>query len=240
MANDPTDRPGTTGTTKAQLDVDTLSTPGSMTPSKDDKVELDLDDAPFLMDDEEEEEEAVFDDATSSTADSFSAPAELEADPDAARKRKRKLMFGGLGLLIIALVAVGWNLLTPKDVPRPVKRVVKKEKGKYDTPPIVQKDKFDVTWEPFWVEQRDAKKEIRFLVCKFAVYTDNEKLAWEAKNKKVTLRDAIFYYLRNKDLKFLSDKNNVQLLKSDLLTVVNQYMGHGQFKDVFIENYLVK
>ncbi|SIO38175.1 flagellar basal body-associated FliL family protein [Halodesulfovibrio marinisediminis] len=240
MANDPTNRPGSAGIQKAQLDMDTLSTPGSMMPNKDDKVELDLDDAPFLMDDEDEEEEQVFDDATPTDVDSFSSPAEFEAASDAARKRKRKLMFGGLGLLVIALIAVGWNMLQPQDVPRPVKRVVKKEKGKYDPPPIVQKDKFDVTWEPFWVEQRDNKKEIRFLVCKFAVFTDNEKLAWEAKNKKVTLRDAIFYYLRNKDLKFLSDKENVQLLKSDLLTVVNQYMGHGQFKDVFIENYLVK
>lgn len=239
MANAPTNRPGNAGTKKAQLDVDTLSTPDSIPQKKDDKVELDLDDAPFLMEDEEEEEEQVFDNSTSANADSFSA-AELEMDPEAARKRKRKIMFGGIGLLVIALVVLGWKMLPSKDAPIPVKRIVKKEKGKYDTPPIVQKDKFDVTWEPFWVEQRDSKKEIRFLVCKFAVFTDNEKLSWEAKNKKVTLRDAIFYYLRNKDLKFLSDKDNVQLLKSDLLTVVNQYMGNGQFKDVFIENYLVK
>ncbi|MEZ0575081.1 flagellar basal body-associated FliL family protein [Halodesulfovibrio aestuarii] len=225
--------------TKAQLDVDTLATPDTMTPTKDDKVELDLDDAPFLMEDEDEDEEQPLDNSTSTNADSFSS-SEVETDPEAVRKRKRKLMFGGIGLLVIALIALGWNMLQPKDTPRPVKRIVKKEKGKYDTPPIVQKDKFDVTWEPFWVEQRDSKKDIRFLVCKFAVFTDNEKLAWEAKNKKVTLRDAIFYYLRNKDLKFLSDKENVQLLKSDLLTVVNQYMGNGQFKDVFIENYLVK
>ena len=240
MAEDPTNRPGNAGTNKAHLDVDTLSTSDSLKPTKDDKVELDLDDAPFLMEDEEEEEEQIFDDATVSSADSFSSSAESDETQDAARAKKRKLMFGALGVLIIALIAVGWNVLNPSEPPVPVKRVIKKEKGKYDTPPIVQKDKFDVTWKPFWVEQRDNEEDIRFLVCKFAVYTDNEKLAWEARKKKVTLRDAIFYYLRNKDLKFLSNKDNAQLLKTDLLAVVNQYMGHGQFKEVFIENYLVK
>jgi flagellar FliL protein len=48
------------------------------------------------------------------------------------------------------------------------------------------------------------------------------------------------YYLRNKDLIFLSDKTNVDVLKADLLAVINQYMNNGQFEDLLIENYLVK
>ncbi|WP_066855508.1 flagellar basal body-associated FliL family protein [Halodesulfovibrio spirochaetisodalis] len=241
MAKAPTNRPGRPGKKKAQLDVDTLATAESRRLTKDDKVELDLDDAPFLMEDEEEEDEQVFDDAASAiTADSFSGSTDLDEDEAAAKAKKRKRMFIGLGVLALIFIAVGWNYLSPSKAPVAVKRIVKKERGKYDTPPIVRKDKFDVTWEPFWVEQKDNEAKIRFLVCKFAVYTDIEKLAWEAKNKKVTLRDAIFYYLRNKDLRFLSDKGNVELLKTDLLGVVNQYMGSGQFKEVFIENYLVK
>lgn len=238
MANDPTNISGYTGTEKAQLDVDTLSTSNTPAPSKDDKVELDLDDAPFLMEEEDEELDEV---VAPVPTDSFSGKAETEDDSDAAHAKKRKLMFGGIGLLVLALFATGWWVLKPAPTPpKPVKRIIKKQTKGSTVNNTAKEDSFEVAWEPFWVEQRDEKGQIRFLVCKFAVYTEDEKLSWEAKSKKVTLRDAIFYYLRNKTLKDLSDKENVQVLKSDLLTVINQYMGHGQFKDVFIENYLVK
>ncbi|MCG8530565.1 MAG: flagellar basal body-associated FliL family protein [Desulfovibrionales bacterium] len=238
MAEDPNTPTDVIGREKAQLDVGTLAPSVSDKPAKDDKVELDLDDAPFLADDEEDEEadapEAV-------DTDPFSNATQIADDPDKAAQKKRTLVLAGIALVAFAIMFSGWWVLKPAETPpKPVTRIVKKQKDAPVAPLQEAKETFEVAWEPFWVEQKNDKGEFRFLVCKFAVYTENEKLSWEAQNKKVTLRDAIFYYLRNKSLKDLSDKENVQLLKSDLLQVVNQYMGNGQFKDVFIENYLVK
>lgn len=60
------------------------------------------------------------------------------------------------------------------------------------------------------------------------------------RQKTTILRDAIYYYLRNKDLTYLSDKNNVEALKQDLLSVMNQYLSQDRLDDVLIDQYLVK
>lgn len=236
---------------KAQLDTEELGLSGdSGSGASEDKVELDLEDAPFLEDDEDEDEPEEED---------GSAPVALEEDGE---KRRRGGGFGGLlrnkfvlggagGLLLLIIGAVVYLLFFTSPPPPP--------------PPVAEKDvipelpselqaelnatraeekpvepEFIVSWERFWVEHRDPDGTIRFLICRFSAPTPNEKLSWEAKSKKIVLRDAIFYYLRNKDLTFLSDKKNVDTLKKDILSVVNQYLNNGQFEDILIEEYLVK
>jgi len=220
---------------KAQLDTEELGgSPG------EDKVELDLEDAPFL---EEEEEEPEQEEAPAS-----SDPVLLDEPKGEKRSIKdllknRKVLFALVGAVVLAIgVIVAIFLMggdsAPPPPPEPEKKVVEKqvEEPVEEPEPYV----FTVTWEPFWVEKVDADGNIRFLVCKFAATTENERLSWEVGTKKVVLRDAIFYYLRNKSLLFLADKGNVEVLKSDLLAVINQYLDNGQLEELLIENYLVK
>jgi flagellar FliL protein len=81
---------------------------------------------------------------------------------------------------------------------------------------------------------------VRFLVCKFAAVTTNEELSAELEQKNTILRDAIFYYLKNKDLTYLSDKENVETLKTDILSVINQYLSVARLETLLIEKYMVK
>ena len=217
---------------KAQLDTEELKEDEEG--GAEDKVELDLEDAPFLEEEEEEEEEA---------------PAEPVALEEAPEKKgfkevltealhNKKILAGAaaaLLLLIGALVYFIWFM--PEEVPEEVvEEEVVKEMVEEEAP---GRD-YIVAWDEFWVEHMAEDGHVRFLVCKFAAPTANEKLAFEIRSKKLVLRDAIYYYLKNKDLTFLSDKKNVAVLKQDLVGVLNQYLSNDQLQDLLIEEYLVK
>ncbi len=221
---------------KALLDTEELGGFDTPAPDDGDKVELDLDDAPFLEDDEEEEEE------TEQAADTFE---DLEAEPRARDLKallKDRRVQGGLaaGFLIILLAFLLWPEEDPPEIVIDFPDVENATLPPAAPPPPPPPPEFVVPWEPFWVEHVDEEGRVRFLFAKFSAPTNNEKLAWEIRHKNVVLRDAIFYYLRNKDLTFLADKENVDQLKRDLLSVVNQYLGNDQLNDILIEDYLVK
>lgn len=94
--------------------------------------------------------------------------------------------------------------------------------------------------DPFWVEQKDKDNKTRFLIARFAMTTTSEVLVAEYGRKTLILRDAVYYYLKNKDLRFLTDKKNAEKLKEDLLMVINQYMVEGEFDEILLEEYLVR
>lgn len=221
---------------KAQPDTSPLDAGLAMTRAEE-KVELDLDDAPFLR------------------AEAEPAPppkAEKQLKLDAPEEKPQKKGLGALlanKKLLIALAAallllIGgggtwWFVLRkPAEKPaEPQKIVVPSEPKPAEAPkpatPVI-------SLEPFWVEQRDAEGNIRFLVCKFAAPATDPKLIAEVQGKKVVIRDAVYYYLKNKSLVFLTDGANADTLKKDLLTIINGYLSLGKLEDLLIENYLVK
>lgn len=221
---------------KAQLDTEELADPSFE--ETEDKVELDLEDAPFLEDDDEDDQDEV---VPTSKDIAIDAP---EDKPSPIKKllENRKLLFAVIGgVLLLLLILVAWVFLSKAPRPEPPtpqpQQIVKQATPEPEEPPAPE---YIVTWDPFWVELKDKDGNLRFLQCQFSAPTDIEKLSWEATSKKVVLRDAIFYYLRNKSLLFLSDKTNVEVLKTDILAVINQYMNNGQFEELLIESYLVK
>ncbi len=226
---------------KAALDTEELSVQGGAS-SPEDKVELDLEDAPFLEDDDEEEAEEQ-----SPAPISIAPPKKTEPSGEAVESplrkllRNRKVLMGAGGGFALLLILILWLAIpSSQPTPTPQPTIITPEQAMQAEPQPPAPPSFTVAWEPFWVELKDTEGNIRFLVCKFATSTENEKLAWEAGAEKLVLRDAIFYYLRNKDLAFLSDMKRVEELKTNVLAVINQYMDNGQFTDLLIENYLVK
>ncbi|MFW5837501.1 MAG: flagellar basal body-associated FliL family protein [Desulfovibrionaceae bacterium] len=222
---------------KAQLDQGEIATRATQ------KVDLDLDDAPFLEEEEEDEEE-------------------IEEEPDKEREKPKKerkplvlplwlknkfVILGAAAAVVLFLLGfvVNWLFFgeeeqvaeDPQSIPmeQPEPNKTAQPQAKPEAPGEIL-----IRLDPFWVEQKDDKGDIRFLFARFALSTTNEKLAGEFQRKLVLLRDAIFYYLKNKDLAFLSDKKNSQTLKKDLLTVINQYMGSAQFDTLLIEQYLIR
>lgn len=198
------------------------------------KVELDLDDAPFLTEDEPEPEPQP--------ATEAEAPAELEEAPatkkrfdiKALLKNKRFLIGAGVGLILI-IVALFFLLRSPAPAPAPQPPA---ENATAKEP--LKPTEYYIKWEPFWVEFKDAQGNIKFLVCRFTGLTTNETLKAEADAKVVILRDQMYYYLMHKDKEFLGNTANANAVKLDILAVVNQYLSSGQLDQVLLEGYVIK
>ena len=99
--------------------------------------------------------------------------------------------------------------------------------------------KFLFKGEPFLIERRGSEGEIRFLRCRFSIPTDNPSLYAELQAKNIAVRDAIYYYLNNKPVTFLSDSTQTEVLKRDLISVINKHLTSEKIQELYIEDYLV-
>ncbi len=220
---------------KAQPDTAPLDAGLAMSRAEE-KVELDLDDAPFLI----PEVETPPPPPKAETSLSLDAPEEKPAKKSLFANRKLLIMLVAVVLLLGGGGGATWWFVLrtpPEKAAGPKTVVVPSEPAPAEVPkastPVV-------SLEPFWVEQRDMDGQIRFLVCKFAAPATDPKLIHEIQGKKVVIRDAVYYYLKNKSLVFLTDGANAETLKKDLLTIINGYLSLGKLEDLLIENYLVK
>jgi len=234
MAEDRTEEPADKsagGASKNDVVIDT-SEPSRGTQ----KVELDLDDAPFL----EEEEEVKPEPAKPSQAMSLEPAAEEK--PAAPANRKKLIIIGAaaLVLLIVAGVAVKFLFFKGPAAPAPEKTEQAASKEANATPPEPEKPEIQVRLEPFWVEQKGEGDEIRFLTVRILLTTTDPSIAKEFQAKTLEARNAIFYYLKNKDVHFLADEHNTEKLKAELLLVINQYVSDGKFEMLMFEEYVVK
>ncbi len=206
------------------------------------KVELDLDDAPFLEDEEPEDKKPEAPkEAIKDAPEALPEPPARLTLKDRLLAQKKRLIIAAASLALLAVAGVGARIYLKKPPPPPevaVKTIVVPDKP----PPLpaAPAPKYQLAWESFWVEQKDTEGAVRFLVCKFTVPTDNAQLFAEMQAKKVALRDALFYYLRNRPFTLFSDQQKVGQLKRDLMTVINEHVASGKIEDIFIENYLVK
>lgn len=219
---------------KAELDTDELT---ASLPGDSQKVELDLEDAPFLEEDEEEEDEEL--------PEETAAPVALEEPKEETPpwyKQKRIVIPAAAAVLLAVVGLVIWFYARP--TPPPVEETLPEPEAieiETEVPAIEEEvQEFIVSLNPFVVEIKGEDGKIHFLQCRFAAITDSERLSFEVTQKTTTLRDAIFYYLSNKSYAYLSDMKNADALKADLLSVINQYLSTGRVEVLLIEEYLVK
>ncbi|SDN41187.1 flagellar FliL protein [Desulfonauticus submarinus] len=215
-------------TDKVNLDKDDLEYIEEENKKKK-KVELDLDDAPFLQ--EEEPKEKQEEPATSPSQEK-----ESEEEPTPPPKKKKWLLIGIIALFLI-LIGGGYFLFFNKTAPPPPTPVEQKPKETKQTPPPPEEKVIPL--KQFLVELKNKKKQPLFLEIKLSFATTNNRLEWEIKRKKIVLRDAIYYYLTNKEYNFLANTKNIPKLKQDILNVVNQYLNNGQLKKILIEHYVI-
>ncbi|WP_045212052.1 flagellar basal body-associated FliL family protein [Desulfonatronovibrio magnus] len=205
-----------------------------------DKVELDLDDAPFL---EEEDEEAFpeyqkqddgDDDESHDQADDLDGK-------DAGRKGfDKRIIIAGIIALLLLIAIIIFIFFRPErepfdpDDPHSIADTM---------PEFVD---FDVEFfedivhlQSFMIELRDDKS-IQFLFAEFSLPAHNERIYREIKDKQIILRDAIYYYLRNQSADFLNNWDNTERIRSDILSIVNQYLSTGNIQELLIEEYLVR
>jgi len=125
--------------------------------------------------------------------------------------------------------------VTPEPAPQPVP-----EPTPPPPPPPKPKPEIVIPMEPFLVEMTDPKGLTRFLSVRFTAVTQDPTVEMEFRRNIIVLRDAVYYYLKNKSMAFLTDKNNTDVLKKDVLSVINQFMGARPLDNLLIEDYLVK
>lgn len=214
------------------------------------KVELDIDDAPFLDEPEEEAPEEKPEEAPEAAppvpvADDAPKAAGLKAL--LADKKKLALVGGGVLVLLIGILA-GTMLFsggekeeeTPAPPPQPEEQLQSQPEPKKDDPPPPPPDPiYTFEAEPFFVELRGSEGEIRFLHCRFSLPTKNYTLYTELIAKNIAVRDAVHYYLSNKPLTFLENPDAGYALKKDLLSVVNENMTSGSFEELLFDDYFV-
>ncbi|MGE4421303.1 MAG: flagellar basal body-associated protein FliL [Pseudodesulfovibrio sp.] len=200
------------------------------------KVDLDLDDAPFLEDEDEEEDiEEVEVETPFRTEDDGKPRAGLVA------LLKNKFVLMGLGVILVLLVIIVILLLREPEAPPPPPPAPAEETQIPEAPPEPPKTpEIIVKLDPFLIEQQDESGKIRFLEVSILLSTEDDGLARQFKQETFAVRNALYYYLKNKDLQFLSDKENSEKLKKELLVIINQYMGFGQFDTLMFEQYLVR
>ena len=208
------------------------------------KVELDIDDAPFL--EEPEEEKPAPKPPQAEKREAAPKPAAKKADSPGflqkllADKKRLAIVIGGLVFVLVVLPILLMLILGGKE-PEPV--VVEPERiiqsgvpTRDDAPPGPG---FLFKMQSFFVERRGSEGEIRFVRCSFSLPMENPSLFGELGAKNITVRDAVYYYLRNKPLTFLADAESREMLKQDLLSVVNEHLSADKVQELFFEEYLV-
>ena len=200
------------------------------------KVDLDLDDAPFL-EDEEDEEEIVFEEEETPLLQE----SEEKIQFDFSALFKNKLFLISLGVIALLTIIIFILLIREPEAPPPPPPLPIDEVQTEKAPEAVEEvSEILIRLDPFLVEQTDSDGQIRFLEVRVLVSTPEDGLARQFKQETYAVRNALYYYLKNKDLEFLSDKENSDKLKSELLAIINQYMGFGQFETILFEQYLVR
>lgn len=200
------------------------------------KVDLDLDDAPFLEDEEEEEEAA---EETPAPAPELPKPKKERKPLPPWVKNKFTLMGAGAGVLLIILALILFTGGEPAPEAPPAEETALPEVPEPEIPAEVEQDHL-VRLDPFIIEQTDDMGELRFLEVRLIFTTPDGALADNLVRNTPTVRYALFYYLKNKDLTYLTDETNSEALKQELLAVANQYMADGRFENLLFEQYLVK
>ncbi|MEF3696952.1 flagellar basal body-associated FliL family protein [Desulfolutivibrio sp.] len=228
------DDPVDAGLTKAKLDDTELS---DELPKALQKVELDLDDAPFLEDEKDEQPPPAPEEDSVRTDD---APA------PSPWWKKKAILFGGAGLVLVILAAAAYFLFfSEKKDEAPPPPPIEEEAAQAPTetpaqPPTPEEKEVVVVMEPFLVEQVNEKGESFLVSLQFTAGAKNPDLEKELARNTVVLRDAVYYYLKNKQLIFLDDVKVADALKQDIMSVMNQFLGDAQIETLFIEKYVVK
>ncbi len=190
------------------------------------KVELDLDDAPFLT------EQAP------PPAKKEDAPLQATEDTPPPNKKKKLIIIAAAALVVVlvAAAAIWWFVLrTP---PPPPPDPIKPEVIVVPTPktPTAKSDSVKEL-APFVIPRQTAKGA-RFLICKFSTVSQSPRVGMEIDQKLIPLRDALYYYLSSKTDEFLLDPANAPTIKKDLGGVLNDYLTQGRIEDILFESYL--
>lgn len=197
------------------------------------KVELDIEDAPFLKEEAQVEEKVEEKEAEGQKAE------------DATKKsKKKKILLIGAGALFVIVAGLAAYFFffqgpsvpppPPPKPPEPNVIVVPSKPTVHVVPDVV------VNFEPFIIPVGTSIGNTQFLVCKFSTVSKSVASSAEIEQKLLILRDSVYFYLRGKEADYLLDSNNAQAIKQDLVAILNDYLARGKLEDVLYDTYLAQ
>lgn len=209
------------------------------------KVELDIEDAPFLEEEERKPPPPPAPQAKTEIAQKKQAAGKA-APPVLQRllQNKRRLAIAAGVAVCVLLAPVILLLVTgngAEDPALPIAEAPQAEPAPVPEPPLEPAPPAVHLFQsaPYFVETRGSDGEIRFLRCAFTLSTENRMLFVELQQKRLILRDAVYHYLSNKPLSFLSDKDQLEGMKLDLLSVMNEHVTADKLHELYFEEYVI-
>ncbi len=205
------------------------------------KVELDLDDAPFLEEEEEEEDKEEEEKKGSEAKEGKEEETKEEETEDSKSKRKKIILLGAaVGILVVAGLIIFLFLKgEKKEPPKEEKKLPEKKIEVKEKPPPPKPKMIQLTLRPFWVDY-PVENGHRYLHIVLILSYEESRLNWELTRKRIVIRDALYYYLKNKKIEFFLKKENIPVLKKDILSIINQYLVYGKIKEIYLKDYLVE
>lgn len=200
------------------------------------KVALDTEDAPFLVEAPAPAEVAI------ASSELSLEPKEKSAEELASHKKKKTIIMGVAALLLLVAAAALWWFFLRKPPPPPPPPIEPEVIVVPSAPQSTSPKEYYVNFDPFWVElpATAGKGDVVFLICKFSAVSLDETLALEAQNKMILLRDAVYYYIKNKPYQYLIDPSNAEVIKKDLNSILSGYLAGGKIDGMLFESYLGK
>lgn len=205
-------------------------------PKLDQKVELDLDDAPFLM----AEPEPTAQEATPEAGEDATGDA---APPPSTPLYKKPLVLAGLGGAIVALLGVALFMFLSKPTPPPSPPPPPAPMADLPPPrtsiqaqPVQEggQQRFLMNMTPF-VILLESKAGPRMLTFKFSVYADDLAAQYAMQQNELRLRNLIYDFLRVRTTEELTASSSVTTLKESLRETIAAALPDTKVGEVFIE-----
>lgn len=193
------------------------------------KVELDLEDAPFLNEEPEAEEKTK-------TEEDQGNPDNKEKTEDGKKpdKKKKFIIIGAIAAVLLLVIggAAGYLLMSDDEI---LPNIIVVANPEVQAPPKA----FELKLDPFVIQCIDSNGKIHFVKGSFILSTVHEDVFFEISNNQKVLRDAMYYYLEIQDPEILLDSANHQIIKNGLFETVNKYVMNGSIDHLYIDSLLI-
>ncbi len=203
----------------------------------DQKVELDLEDAPYLQENKPEEPKQESEKPAEKKAEKEKSSEESEEE--APKSKKKMILILLIGVIVLAGLGVGAYLFfgsTPT-----INSVTQQNFIVVPSKPTIDiKSELEISLDPFWIELPQNDNNAKFLVATFVLKLSNTEVRQEIEVNMNIVRDAIYYYFVNAEVNFLMDHQNTEMIKNGMMEIINQYIVTGQVTDIYFESFLYK
>ncbi len=211
---------------KVKPDEGTLI-PGAFESLASQKVQLDIDDAPFLMD----------------LPEDIPPPAVQEEKEEETPKKSRKKLFLLIGIALVLLALAGglayYFFFTPSE-PTGLEPIILVVPSNPEDNTASAPAEQVVELEPFWVPVVDENGKTRFAVFTFVLSTYDTTAYEEITQQTIRVRDTIYYYLTTRPYDYLVNARNLPVIREEIVNALQKDTLKGRLNNLYFDSIMVQ